>query len=776
VLPLRDVVLFPGVTLPLFVGRPKSIAAIESVLADGGLFLALAQKRADLVDPAGADLQRVGSIACVREHARLPDGTFRVVVSGLFRARSKRVTNREGFMEASLSAYPDADPAPGDEQGAGAQRDEVLRLFEEYAQLRERMATEVVDTARKLVEPSAFTFFVAGHVATGVSVRQRLLATEGWLERLHEILEILEEDVRVLRLEKRGRSAAGRVRGGAEGERPAEPRRPRMPEPPVDEDDEIAELRASIASAALPESVRTKATREIARLARMNPMSPEATVSRTYLDWLVALPWSKRSQDRLDLGEAEASLDRDHYGLRKVKDRILEHMAVFKLSGSNRGPVLCLLGPPGVGKTSLGRSIATALGRKFVRMSLGGVRDEAEVRGHRRTYIGSMPGRIIQAMRSAGTVNPLILLDEIDKIGSDYRGDPAAALLEVLDPEQNHAFRDHYLDLEYDLSNAMFVTTANSRGGIQPALLDRMELLNLPGYLEHEKLSIAQGYLLPRQMERAGLATKDLTVSQSALISVIREWTREAGVRNLEREIAGICRKAARRRAANERAGCFSVTRQNLRSILGSPKYGPGEVIARDRIGIATGLAWTEVGGAILNVEVVLLPGRGRLMLTGQLGETMQESGHAALSYIRSRTGTFGLDEDFADRHDIHVHMAQGGVPKDGPSAGITMALAMVSALTGTPTRADVALTGEITLRGTILPVGGLPEKLMAARRVGIGVILVPEENLPHIAELPKPLTRNLTIVPVTTMDEVIEHGLDGRTAAERSSRLVGAH
>jgi ATP-dependent Lon protease len=774
VLPLRDVVLFPGVTLPLFVGRPKSIAAIESVLADGGLFLALTQKRADLVDPSGPDLQRVGSIACVREHTTLPDGTYRVVVSGLFRARLKRIALRGGFLEASLSAYPDADPPSGEEEGAQVVREEVVRLFEEYAQLRERLGVEIIETARKLLEPSAFTLFVAGHVATGVNVRQRLLATEGWLPRLKDILEILSEDVRVLRLEKRGRAAAGRVR--MEPERPPDPKRPRLPEPQPEEDDELAELRTAITSTTMPEAVRTKATRELVRLTRMNPMSPEATVSRTYLDWLIAIPWSKRSPDRLDLTEAEESLDRDHYGLRKVKDRILEHIAVFKLSGSMRGPVLCLLGPPGVGKTSLGRSIATALGRKFVRMSLGGVRDEAEVRGHRRTYIGSMPGRIVQAMRTAGTVNPLILLDEIDKIGSDYRGDPAAALLEVLDPEQNHAFRDHYLDLEYDLSNVMFVTTANGRGGIQPALLDRMELLNLPGYLEHEKLSIARGYLLPRQMERAGLTEKDLQLSQPALIALIQEWTREAGVRSLEREIAGICRKAARRRADGGSHGSLVVTRQNLASIMGPPKYTPSEVITRDRVGVATGLAWTEVGGVILNVEVALLPGRGRLILTGQLGETMQESGQAALSYIRSRSAMFGLDEDFTDRHDIHVHMAQGGVPKDGPSAGITMALALVSALTGTPTRADVALTGEITLRGTVLPVGGLPEKLMAARRAGIRVVLVPQENIAHVEELPKQLTRNVTIVPVTTMDEVIEHGLDGRVPAGKPLGLVGAH
>lgn len=772
VLPLRDLVLFPGVTLPLFVGRPKSIQAMEAVLEEGGLFLAITQRRPDLVEPTGRDLHRVGVIACVREHSRLPDGTMRVVVCGLFRARLKRLSLRGEYLEAAVSAHPDADPTHEEQPAAEHLRGEVLSLFEEYVGLRDRIPPEAHTTASKLHDPSTFTFFVAGHLAAGVSSRQRLLESDGWLERLRSVFETLDADVRVLRLERRGRQRAERVRGDADGQRrPATARRGNVLE--GDDDDELEELRGLVERTPLPEAVRTRAVREINRLARMNPMSPEATVCRTYLDWITDLPWTTRSQDRLDLVEAEASLDEDHHGLRKVKDRILEHIAVLKLAGTMRGPVLCLLGPPGVGKTSLGRSIANALGRKFVRMSLGGVRDEAEIRGHRRTYIGSMPGRIIQAMRTAGTVNPLILLDEIDKMGADYRGDPAAALLEVLDPEQNGTFRDHYMDVEYDLSNVMFVTTSNGFSGIHPALMDRMELLSLPGYLEHEKMEIGRHHLLPRQLARNGLDPADLKLSDAGLRSIIRDRTREAGVRSLERELANICRKAARRKAAEERTGPLVITPKTLARVLGAPRFTESEVITLDRTGVATGLAYTEVGGVILNIEVALLPGRGRLILTGKLGETMQESGQAALSYIRSRSAMFGLDRDFSERLDIHVHVAQGAIPKDGPSAGISMALAMVSALTQTPTRSDVALTGEITLRGNVLPIGGLPEKLMAARRSGIELVLVPWENRSHVKELPRELTRRLQIVPVQSMDEVIEYGLDGRLVPEGPPDLL---
>jgi ATP-dependent Lon protease len=762
------------VTLPLFVGRPKSIEAMEAVLVDGGLFLAIAQRRPDLVEPTGRDLHRVGVIACIREHSRLPDGTMRVVVCGLFRARLKRLSLNKNCLVATVATDPDLDPVNDDQPAADHLRAEVLTLFEEYVRLRDRVPAEAHATASKLHDPSTFTFFVAGHLAAGVTSRQRLLECEGWLERLRAVFETLDADVRVLRLERRGRqrSEPGRGEPEAATRRPAAARRGGLVEG-GDDDDEMEELRASVERCPMPETARTRAIREINRLARMNPMSPEATVSRTYLDWLTGLPWTNHSPDRLDLAEAEASLDQDHYGLRKVKDRILEHIAVLKLAGTMRGPVLCLLGPPGVGKTSLGRSIATALGRKFVRMSLGGIRDEAEIRGHRRTYIGSMPGRIIQAMRTAGTVNPLILLDEIDKMGADYRGDPAAALLEVLDPEQNTTFRDHYLDLEYDLSNVMFVTTSNGFSGIHPALMDRMELLSLPGYLEHEKLAIGRSHLLPRQLSRNGIEAKDLKLSEAGLRSIIRDRTREAGVRNLERELAGLCRKAARRKAIDPGKGALVVTPKTLPRVMGAARFTDSEVITRDRVGVATGLAYTEVGGVILNIEVALLPGRGRLILTGKLGETMQESGQAALSYIRSRSATFGLDRDFSERMDIHIHVAQGAVPKDGPSAGISMALAMVSALTNTPTRRDVALTGEITLRGNVLPIGGLPEKLMAARRSGIELVLVPEENRSHVKELPRELTRRLRIVTVASMDEVIEYGLDGRAIPDGPSDLL---
>ncbi len=774
-LPLRDVVLFPGVTLPLFVGRPKSISAIEASLEGDGMFMAVTQKRPDLVEPSGRDINRVGTIACIREHSVLPDGTIRIVVSGLFRARVRRLRGSGAFLEGVLAPHPDAEPAAEDDQLAFDVRRNVLDRFEEYVSLRDRLSDDLVEAAAKIQDPSAFSMFVAGHVASGVASRQRLLEIDAWLARLQQLGELLDADVRVLRLERRGRAPMPAPSPVPEPARP-DPRRSRLADPGNEDEDEIEEIRAAIDAKSLPEVVRTKALREVTRLSRMNPMSPEATVSRTYLDWIVALPWTEHSTDRLDLEAAGACLDRDHYGLRRVKDRILEHIAVLKLSKSMRGPVLCLLGPPGVGKTSLGRSIATALDRKFVRMSLGGVRDEAEIRGHRRTYIGSMPGRIVQALRTAGTANPLILLDEIDKMGADYRGDPAAALLEVLDPEQNHTFRDHYLDVDYDLSNVMFVTTANSRAGIHPALMDRMELLTLPGYLDHEKLSIAKRYLLPRQMKRCGVTSHDLTVSDPALRAVIGQRTRESGVRNLERELASLCRKAARHRAGGESKKPLAVTPRSLERLLGAPRFTPSAVVAHDRVGVATGLAWSEVGGVILNVEVAILPGRGRLLLTGQLGDTMQESGQAALSYIRSRTQYFGLETDFNERLDVHVHVTQGAVPKDGPSAGITMALAMVSALTGTPTCADVSLTGEITLRGTILPVGGLPEKLMAARQAGIRKVLVPEDNAPHIRDLPRELVHELEVVTVRTMDEVIEHGLDGAAAPERGLRIVSAH
>ncbi len=766
-LPLRDVVLFPGVSLPLFVGRRRSVIAVDRALDGDGLLFAVTQKSADVTEPTGRDLHRTGTLCRVTEHTRLPDGTMRIVAAGLARARLVRLIVTAKHYEGKIAPLPDLDPEEEDPP-LDDLRLEVLRAFDAYVSFGRRVSAEVVATARQMENPSDFSFFVAGFVAASVAIRQRLLEAKGWLPRLRRLSEILKSDVRIMRLERRSRRSMRVLPAGED--LPAGRHRGDEPEDAADEGSDIEELRDAVAKAQMPDAVRAKASREINRLARMNPISPEATVSRTYVDWLVSLPWKKRSKDRLDLEAAEKILEEDHYGLRKVKDRILEYIAVLKLSQKMKGPVLCLVGPPGVGKTSLGASIARALGRKLVRMSLGGVRDEAEIRGHRRTYIGSMPGRIIQAMRRAGTVNPLILLDEIDKLGSDYRGDPAAALLEVLDPEQNHAFQDHYLDADYDLSQVMFVTTANGLGGIHPALLDRLEVLGLHGYLEHEKMEIAKRYLVPRQMEACGLSETDLALAEEALRAIIRERTREAGVRNLEREIAALCRKAARQRAGQgEQRQRLVVTRANLTDLLGAPRFVFNEVVTQEREGVATGLAWTEAGGEILTVEVTLLPGRGRLLLTGKLGETMQESGQAALSYIRSRGALFGLEADFNERLDIHVHLPQGGVPKDGPSAGVTMALAMVSAVTGTPTRADVALTGEITLRGTVLPVGGLAEKLMAAKRASIRCVIVPEENAPQIAELPAELRSGVEIILVRTMDEVIEYGLDGRVGALQS-------
>jgi ATP-dependent Lon protease len=770
-LPLRDVVLFPGVSLPLFIGRVASVAAVEAALEDRGLFFAVTQKRPDLTSPSGRDLFRVGTVAGVREHSRLPDGTLRVVVQGFERARLRRLANRGAYLSGSIEPMGDPCPTDATAEDVAQLRDRVLRAFEEYVSLRDRLTEDVFDTASRLDDSSTLSYFVAGHLAASVRSRQRLLGLEGWLPRLDALADALDADVQILRNERRVRSAARRVREEFSGAPPE-----RKPAPPVgedvDPDDELAEVRRQVLSSDMPDRVRDRAQRELTRLERMNPMSPEATVSRTYLDWLVAMPWTVRSSDRLDLAVAEEILDGEHFGLRKVKDRILEEIAVLKLSKKMRGPVLCLVGPPGVGKTSLGRSIATALRRQFVRISLGGVRDEAEIRGHRKTYIGSMPGRIVQALRRAGTVNPLILLDEIDKLGADFRGDPAAALLEVLDGEQNHTFHDHYLDVEYDLSSILFVTTANSLSGIPPALLDRMEVVQLPGYLEYEKLAIAKRFLIPRQTEQCGLPSGSVRVEDDALEEIVRHHTRESGVRNLERSIGTICRRVARRHA-EELLEPVTVSEDTLSEYLGAARFPTSELIEHSRNGVATGLAWTGAGGVILNVEVVLLPGKGRLLLTGQQGETMRESGQAALSYIRSRSHVFGVDPDFVDHYDIHVHMPQGGVPKDGPSAGVTMALAIVSALTQIPTRSTVALTGEITLRGTVLPVGGLGEKIMAARQSGVKMVLVPQANVPQIQELPDEIVDGIEVVMVSNMDEVLEYSLDGSHENPHALELV---
>ncbi len=761
-LPLRDVVIFPRMNLPLFVGRPHSVGAIERA-ADGTKWVfACTQRRPEVFSPTQGDLFEVGTLVKLLQVFRLPDGTMRILVEGVARARIARLEAADGCLEAELLPCRE-DSKPGDEAH------EILRptqaLFTEYADLSQRVPEDALQSAVSEPEPNRASYLMAAQLLLKVASRQELLEAPDPEHRLRVLGSFLSTELEILRLERRieqeGQLAVGRARRRPENGGRKVPVRTRREAPPeADPESEYEELEQRIRSAHMTKAAEEKALRELDRLTKMALLSPEATVTRTYIDWLLAVPWRKQTKDRLDLKVAEEMLDSEHFGLSKVKERILEHLAVMKLSRKVRGPVLCLIGPPGVGKTSLGRSIARALNRKFVRMSLGGVRDEAEIRGHRRTYIGSMPGRIVQAMRKAGTMNPVILLDEVDKLGTDFRGDPASALLEVLDPEQNGAFNDHYLEVDYDLSKALFLTTANLATGIPPALQDRMEVIRIPGYLETEKREIGRRFLLPRQLTAHGLEETDLVLKDGAIERVLREYTREAGVRNLERSFASICRKVAREKAAGELTGTHSVGAEDLETMLGVPRFTDNLIDRRGRIGVATGLAWTEAGGEILLIETRVLPGRGRLMLTGKLGETMRESAQAALSYIRSRAKALGLEPDFYREHDLHVHVPEGGVPKDGPSAGAAIALSMVSALTGAPTRSTVALTGEITLRGLVLPIGGLPEKAVAAYRAGIKTMLIPLRNQQGLSEIPNEVREGMRIVPVSRMEQVLRRGL----------------
>ena len=764
-LPLRDVILFPGMGLPLFVGRPASVAAIR--LAHGGsrLLLAVAQRRPEIAVPRRGDLYDVGVLVAVRQMLSLPDGTMRVLVEGVSRARLDRLHGDETLLEAEIKPAPDAETA----EPPTALLREVKGSFLEYARLDRRIPEDTLLAVSTCEDPGEASFAMSAHLLVRLGLRQELLEVSSAADRLHLLARFLESETEVARLGRRLQ---------AEGSRP--PRREPKDDSsrrspgrafPRDGDEteaELVELEDRVRAARMPAAVAEKALRELERLSKMAFLSPEATVARTYIDWLLSVPWTKRTRDRTDLEAAQRILDEDHHALAPVKERILEQIAVMRLARSVRGPVLCLLGPPGVGKTSLGRSVARALNRKFVRMSLGGVRDEAEIRGHRRTYIGAMPGRIIQAMRRAGSVNPVILLDEVDKLGVDYRGDPSAALLEVLDPEQNHAFNDHYLEVDYDLSRVLFVTTANNAAGIPPALRDRMEMIRLPGYLETEKLAIAGQFLLPKQRKACGLGVDDLVVERDVLARVVREYTREAGVRGLEREIARICRRSARRRTTGKQGSPVVVRSEELEEFLGVPRFTREEVERKDRVGLSTGLAWSEVGGSLLQIEVGVLPGRGRLILTGKLGSTMKESAQAAYSCVRSRAERLGIDPGFHREIDLHVHIPEGEVPKDGPSAGAAIALAMVSALTGNPTRESVALTGELTLRGQVLPVGGLVEKAIAALRAGVRTILVPAGNSRHLAEIPEEVRTGLEFLQVETLEEVLRLGLTRRIPARR--------
>ena len=754
VLPLRDIVVFPHMIVPLFVGREKSVRALEAVMRDDKQILLVAQKNAAQDDPGAEDLYQVGTVSTVLQLLKLPDGTVKVLVEGGKRARITSFKETQSHFEAYASALEEPAGTPPESEALART---VVGQFEQYIKLNKKIAPEVLVSINQIDDPNKLADTVAAHLSLKIPEKQELLETPSTAARLERVFAHMESEIGVLQVEKRIRNRVKRQMEKTQREYYLnEQLKAIQKELGEGEDgkDEAAELEAKIKATKLSKEAREKAMAELKKLRTMSPMSAESTVVRNYLDWMLSIPWKKRSKVKNDIVEAEKVLDADHFGLEKVKERIIEYLAVQSRSPKIRGPILCLVGPPGVGKTSLGKSIAKATGRNFVRMSLGGVRDEAEVRGHRRTYIGSMPGKVIQGMKKAKTSNPLFLLDEIDKLGADWRGDPSSALLEVLDPEQNATFADHYLEVDYDLSDVMFVTTANSLRMPQP-LLDRMEIIRIPGYTEDEKVEIAKRHLMSKQSEANGLKDGEWSVTEEALRDLVRYYTREAGVRNLEREIGSLARKAVREIVA-KKSKKVTINAKNLDKFAGVRKFRYGEAEAEDMVGVVTGLAWTEVGGEILTIESVTVPGKGKVQTTGKLGDVMQESVSAAMSYVRSRATSFGLKPTLFDRRDIHVHVPEGATPKDGPSAGIAMATSIVSVLTGIPVRRDVAMTGEITLRGRVLPIGGLKEKLLAALRSGTTTVFIPKDNEKDLAEIPDNVKKGLTIIPVSHVDEVI--------------------
>jgi ATP-dependent Lon protease len=758
VLPLRDIVVFPHMIVPLFVGREKSVRALEDVMKDDKQILLIAQRNAADDDPSSDDIYEVGTISTVLQLLKLPDGTVKVLVEGVARARVIRFSENDEFFEVYADVMPEKE---SEEAEIEALSRSVVSQFEQYLKLNKKVSPEVLVSVNQIEEYGKLVDTIASHLALKISKKQELLEVDVVSERMEKVISFMEGEIGVLQVEKKIRSRVKRQMEKTQRDYYLNEQLKAIQKELGESEegkDELQELEEKLAKLKLSNEAREKANNELKKLRNMSPMSAEATVVRNYLDWIANIPWKKRSRIQKDIREAEAILEADHYGLEKVKERILEYLAVQQRTKKIKGSILCLVGPPGVGKTSLGKSIGRATGRNFVRMSLGGVRDEAEIRGHRRTYIGSLPGKIIQGMKKAKSSNPLFLLDEVDKMGSDWRGDPASALLEVLDPEQNDSFQDHYLEVDYDLSDVLFVTTANTLRIPEP-LMDRMEIIRIHGYTEDEKIEIARRHLIEKQLDAHGLKSQEWSISDPALRDVIRYYTREAGVRNFEREIANLTRKATKEILMTG-LDKVTVSRRNLEKFSGVRKFRFGEIESMDLVGVTNGLAWTEVGGEILTIEAVMVPGKGKMIITGKLGEVMQESIQAARSFVRSRSQEFGVKPTIFEKRDIHVHVPEGATPKDGPSAGVAMVTSIVSMLTGIPVSRDVAMTGEITLRGRVLPIGGLKEKLLAALRGGITRVLVPKENEKDLADIPENIKRSLEIVPVTNVEEVLEYAL----------------
>jgi ATP-dependent Lon protease len=758
-LPLRGLLVYPTMVLHLDVGRKKSVSGLEQAMVEDNLIFLLTQKEVSTEEPEVSDLYTIGTVAKVKQMLKLPNGTIRVLVEGLHRGRVKDLKEGDKYTEVEIESIEERQEATVEEQ---ALMRSILEQFEQYTQISKKISQETFASVADIIEPGRLADIIASHLPLKVVQKQEILETLSLDERLKLMLRILSNEREVLGLEKK---IGQRVKKSMERTQKEYYLREQMKAIQKELGDregkegEAEELREKIYEADMPEAIEEKAMKELKRYEKMPPNAAESSVIRNYIEWLTQVPWQEETEDLLDIHRSEDILNEDHYGLEKVKERVLEYLAVQQRTKRLKGPILCLSGPPGVGKTSLARSIARSLDRNFVRMSLGGVRDEAEIRGHRRTYVGAMPGRIIQGMKKAGTVNPVFLLDEIDKMANDFRGDPSSALLEVLDPEQNNTFSDHFIEEPYDLSKVLFVTTANDIAGIPPALRDRMEMIHIPGYTEVEKLEIAKGYLLPKQIREHGLTKNEMQVRDEALLSIIRYYTREAGVRNLERQLATICRKATKMLVSGEKKRVV-LTDNNLETMLGKRKFRYGKAELENQIGAATGLAYTAAGGDTLTIEVALSPGEGKLTLTGKLGDVMKESAQAAFSYIRSKAEDLQIDADFNQKNDIHIHVPEGAVPKDGPSAGITMATALISALTNQPVRKEVGMTGEITLRGRVLPIGGLKEKAMSAHRAGLTHIIMPKENEKDLEDIPESVRKGLTFIPVSHLDEVLKHAI----------------